>query len=212
MKQYWFVARRKEDGIIQFEAPMKVTQCKGKTLEGSRCQRKICLSYPYCWQHTKVYQRLTVKASAALASIGVSGQKGLYAHQPDNPKIPVFFKDEPIVKYQGERLHDDKLELRYQYPDAPHGVVMSPYAMELDDEWSIDAALLRGVAAYANSPVGTGKKSNARLEVDETGRYPTAWLVASRNIYHDQEILTQYGRDYFKLSCLNTQIVQRQRV
>ena len=206
-KRFWFVATRKDSGVVQFEAPMKRRRCRGDTATGHRCRRVCSLSYPFCWQHTKSRQHLAVRESKALQAAGVRGQKGLYAHQPG--KDPVFRRGESIVRYYGERMHDDDLALRYQYEGAPHGVVMSPYAMELDDEWSVDAALLRGVAAYANSPVGTGLRANARLEVDDMRWPPRALLVASRHIYHGQEILTQYGRHYFKYSALDTKVVAR---
>jgi len=206
--RYWFVATRKDTGKVQFKAPMRTKRCRGRASGGHRCRRKISLSYPYCWQHTKSEEHLEVKESKVLASIGIRGQKGLYAYAPGSTG-PVFRKGEGIVRYRGERINDRDLERRYQYKDSPHGAVMSPYAMELDRDWSIDAALLRGVAAYANSPRGTGVRPNAQLDVDETPRKPQAWLIATKNIYHGQEILTNYGREYFKLSALDTKVVQR---
>lgn len=209
---YWFVATRKDSGVVQFQAPMKRKRCMGYTSAGCRCRRRISLSYPFCWQHTKSHQKLAIQVSKALQLAGVKGQKGLYAHNPDIGDAPVFRRGQNIVRYHGEVMHDDDLEKRYQYEGSPHGVVMSPYAMELDDEWSVDAALLRGVAAYANSPVGTGLKPNARLEVDESKWPPTAWLVARKHIYHGDEILTSYGRNYFKYSALDTKLVKRECV
>lgn len=208
MKRYWFVATRKDNGEVQFEAPMKRRRCLGYTSDGQRCKRRICLSFPFCWQHTKSYSKLAVKTSKALKQAGIDGQMGLYAHCPGRKK-PVFRRGHNIVRYLGEVMHDSDLNKRYQYKGAPHGVVMSPYAMELDDEWSVDAALLRGVAAYANSPAGTGLKPNAQLEVDDLQWPPTAWLVAKKNIYHGDEILTDYGKHYFKYSALETKLVKR---
>lgn len=207
---YYFCAYQKDTGKLQFRRRMKRSRCRAKVKHG-RCSRKVSLTYPYCSQHTKQLLRLQVAPSVTLQSIGITGENGLFAYAPWKKKKPVFRKYQRIVRYEGELLDSHDLDRRYYYKrrDRKRSVT-APYAMELLDDLVLDAALKRGVAAYANDAHGTPYRANADLVVDEDVHPPQAWLVARENIYHGQEILTRYGKDYFREDALVT-TVERKR-
>lgn len=160
------------------------------------CSRKTS-AIPYCWQHMRTNLCLNIKES----NIPKSG-KGLFAYCPflRDKGVPVFKKYDMICDYIGEPISSEELEKRYRYSVGkkqydPTG----PYVLEdCETGWIYDGALLRGAGAIANDARGSGKRPNASLvssDIKKGDKFPG--LMATRNIYHDEEILVSYGREYW---------------
>jgi len=135
----------------------------------------------------------------------IEGEKGLFAFGKRD-KV-VFRKGENIIKYIGERISKKELEKRYDYGGYD---VTAPYTLNINGR-NVDASCKRGLGAMANATFGMDKRhQNARL--DENGH-----VVATKDIKDNQEILVDYGQDYWKgfmcdgKPCLNFKIVNRRR-
>lgn len=183
-----------------------------------RCQRKSCRDYRFCSQHLRTIKKLVIAPSRHLIKNGLQGL-GLYAvantrpYQTDeNGTIIrdneiIFRTNEVIDEYCGELLTQQELDDRYDEAGVDG---LGSYTLELgtrkSNSWKrrhprrfVDAQCAGTAAVYANDyrnlELSASSRSNARLEDDTTthGR-----LVASRNIHHGEEILVNYGKEYFR--------------
>jgi len=195
----WFIAKR-PDGKVQFKCKLKCQTCISRTKKGTKCKKKTCVGVPYCWIHARYNKHLAVRYSNL-----IEGEKGLFAFGKRD-KV-VFRKGENIIKYIGERISKKELEKRYDYGGYD---VTAPYTLNINGR-NVDASCKRGLGAMANATFGMDKRhQNARL--DENGH-----VVATKDIKDNQEILVDYGQDYWKgfmcdgKPCLNFKIVNRRR-
>ena len=169
-----------------FEANVQCMQCKGKSKNGNRCKRRVCIGTPFCWQHLASEKKLKIKES----NIPNAG-KGLFAWNPKNPNDVIFkraratrFQNTPgqkIIEYAGELIDEEELNERYSNQTAPYGI-------EINNDRYEDAALIRGIGAIANH----SRRNNARFDVSRN----RIILRATKNIKHNEEILVNYGRNY----------------
>lgn len=186
-------------GTVLSSCEMLCQQCIGRTKVGARCTRRTCIGLPYCWQHLRSTKKLRIGDSDVLRSLGVDG-KGLYAHDVTAGKEnrPIFKKGERIASFEpADRVKVDQLSRWYDYNDYS---VTAPYALQLDKRRDVnsDNACQRSVASLANAPVGTQprKTVNARISVTRTTP-KEGQLIATKRIYHAEEILTNYSRAYW---------------
>jgi len=104
-------------------------------------------------------------------------------------------KGDHLVDYVGECLNASELEQRY--PKENVGI----FALALSSSCFIDAALFRGVGAYANAS-RFDVKPNVRFVVNPRTR--SARLEVTRRIEAGGEIFVSYGSDYWKFAHLTT--------
>lgn len=172
-------------GGSEFSCKLQCQQCAATTKTGAKCKRSVCIGIPYCWTHARL---------AGLAVKNTEGRgKGLFAYGKDRKQREtgspaVFKKNDVIAEYAGELISREELARRYNNVTAPYTLASAQKGKY------IDAACKRGLGSLANDPRGTGLQANARLSVGRNGGN----LKATKNIYHGQEILTSYGRDYWR--------------
>lgn len=173
-----------------------------------QCTRHTCLSQPFCWQHLAIVCHLRIMKSKALASIGINAL-GLYAWDPKAEKgivlrkahgrraattIRTGLKESPFNRlYVGEKVTAAELTRRYEYHTAAgqHVDSTAPYGLKMSGHL-YDAACVRGALAYANDANGIARFRN-NCRISHSGN-----LVATRNVHHGEEILVNYGPQYWR--------------
>ncbi|HQU07947.1 MAG: hypothetical protein B7X04_00825 [Parcubacteria group bacterium 21-54-25] len=90
-----------------------------------------------------------------------------------------FKKGERIVEYTGKRLTNEQVKR----------VVENRYLLEINDRYTINGSSRENIARYANHAC----KPNAIAETVR-GR---AFLIAKKAIRPDEEIVWDYGKEYF---------------
>ncbi len=162
-------------------ADQTVRTCRrcGQQVHGRQCQRRTCVTLPKCWQHTAIHDGLRVKPS----HIQGAG-KGLFATRE-------FDRGEKITDYKGDRL--TRAQLEHRYP----GNQLAQYAVRRTNDLYIDARdTSAGVARYANH--APQARTNAKLaDTRPPGGPPGVAIRAKRHIRPNQEVLVNYGRDYW---------------
>ena len=186
-----FRVRRTGSKKVQFQCPIKCTQCRYRIKEGKetrRCKRRVCIGFSLCFQHLPKVKGISIKKSKALEKLGINA-KGLYAEKD-------FKKNEEIAPYNASKITIETASKRYDY--CKNGKLLNntiPYGMG-EGNIVYDAACKRIPASLANSPFKTGKHSNAQLVISEENNKP--YLMAKKNIKKGSEILTLYGPQYWK--------------
>lgn len=123
-----------------FEGDLETRRCTAHNKSGTQCRRQVTVGLPFCYQHRKSKQKLTVKQSG----IPEAG-KGLFVNSNlHGPNEIVFRKNDKICSYDGEVLTGTQISERY-------GNHTAPYALELPHDRVIDASLVRGLGSSANS-------------------------------------------------------------
>jgi hypothetical protein len=172
-----------EDKNTQFDAPLNSQQCIHIIPRtGQQCKRRVVIGSPCCFQHCDDKYNLQIKNST-IPNAGV----GIFAFNKNKQqqRKPVFKEDTMIVPYHGELINKRQLNQRYGNKTAPYAVQLSKYYE--------DGAIQRGIGSLANTKNKT--HNNAILTYRET-KPRTAQLKATKNIYHGQEILVDYGDEY----------------
>lgn len=175
-----FVFQRHERGEENprvFSCDLASVRCSAET-NGRRCNRKVIIGTPMCWQH----QRLRQKVKIADSEIENAG-KGLFAYQPPRARQRrngvVFRAGSHIVPYGGELISNDELQRRY-------GSFTGPYALRVNNRTIRDTACNRGIGSLANHT--NENDANAVLRPNS--------VVAVRPIRNGDEILVSYGDEY----------------
>lgn len=166
-------------------------RCEAHTKKGVRCQRRTCKYSTYCAQHAKKLFKLEVRKSSVAPGAGC----GLYVYQP-NASLrdrPVFKKNEIVSKAITSKatitLDDHNVSAYAIRLSKKHGIL---------DMRSTQSGLLR----YANScmPEQRGcPRYNARLSIGYPAGEPRVSLKAEKNLYHGDEILWAYGKQYWNM-------------
>ena len=171
--------------------------CGALTKRGTRCKKRACLDSRYCWVHLKSNDKVVIGKSRV-----PHGGLGLFCWTSQNigpierrdKNDPVFKKGDKITEYGGNVLSKRVLDEWYDYktPEGKTIETTAPYGLEVeaDGKQFYDAACMRKAGAYVNATKGTGKIRNAKLDKGA--------LYALRNIYKGDEILTSYGRHYWR--------------
>jgi hypothetical protein len=171
-----------------FEENLHCQPCQAITNHGQPCQRNTCIGIHWCYQHLASIKHLRIQPS----TIPNAG-KGLYAiHRDLSQNAIVFKKGDIIIDYDGEFVTHPNLNQRYLQENT------APYAITINHTWAEDAALSRGVGAFANQAL-RATQINAKFSAPRPGtnlpRRHTR-LVATKNIRNGQEIFIDYGNVY----------------
>jgi hypothetical protein len=105
-----------------------------------------------------------------------------------------IFKHQPITKYMGDILSKEELDAKYGADD----IYLAPYAFELNEEWYVDPIENRFVAGYINAGL-CPQHNNVMFEVVKhwNPRESQVWIMAKRDIQQGEELLIDYGLNYF---------------
>lgn len=111
--------------------------------------------------------------------------------------VKSFDKDELVVPYIGEYISDDELDRRYRGDNAP-------YAINVGGGQTLDSACTRGLGSYANDyrtdPKDHRKNKaaiNAELSDERSTEFGGVWVKAIKKIAPGQEVLVDYGKEYW---------------
>lgn len=170
-----------------FECSLKTEQCASRrTKSGERCRLRVTIGEPYCHHHLKKEKKLTIRDSRH--------GKGLFCWDPDE-EGSVFRRGDIIARISGEIIDMEEFEKRYNRDGMPE--ITAPYAVENDharEPHVIDGGCQRHFTQLANM-ADDGELNNAQFLRHPTNRNRIN-LVATRSIYHNQEILASYGNTY----------------
>lgn len=158
----------------------------------NKCRRKTNI-VPYCWQHAEMVLHVKIKECQWLPK----GNKGLFAIDRKRVDAPVFRKGQKILQYTGEFLTEDEMSERYDYYDEDGELVegRAEYALEYEDGKYVDAEIIKGYGAFINDPNGYTRHPE---NLDPNSKFGKGlWIVAIKDIYDGDEILIDYGDNYF---------------
>lgn len=158
------------------------------------CDSKCSLhDYRYCEEHLCQVESLKI-ANSKIHGLGLFAcdweelrRKGMHLTN----KV-VFSAGQRITKFHGEIL--SKKELAYRYPTSKMGCSVATYTYAVEDDFNIDQLFVRTASAYANDNLDI--KTLAMWDVNAEPRGIS--LIASRDIFHGEEITWHYGEDYWK--------------
>jgi hypothetical protein len=145
------------------------------------CRKHSRRYFPYCSRHGKIQFSLEVKRSSILGA-----KLGLFTRV----MVPL---GRNLVEYTGISIPTNI---------AKSDSYISDYCLEVNDEITIDAKHDHGnLGRFINDgSFGFGKGCNSEyvlvLEKDEL---PTVWIRATRIIKPGEEILCNYGSDYWSI-------------
>ena len=188
-----------------FASNLTCSQCSEQTrntvivhgqAQPKRCTRNTCIGTGVCFQHLRSMYHLRVGDSP------IAG-KGLFAVDPNNtPNEVVFEKDDPIIKYNGQRISKTVLDNRYTDDyTAPYGVLLRRLNENREHMYE-DGATKRGIGTLVNHavtyPQQGARRANAMFQQKQPNSITNNHiiLVAICDIHHNEEILVNYGRDY----------------
>ena len=165
-----------------FGCDLRCDQCWGISNSGQRCKRITCARLPTCFQHTRTMFGVDIRPSRH--------GMGMFA-------LKSFDKDELVAPYIGEKISDNELDKRY-------GDDVAPYAINIGGGQTLDAACTRGLGSYANDyrtdPKDHKKNKasmNAELSDETSTEFGGVWVKAIKKIAPGQEVLVDYGKEYW---------------
>jgi len=191
--------------VYEFQCTLQSRQCIALTSKGQQCRRKLSKGLPVCWFHLKQVFHIIIKPST-IAAAGT----GMFACDPEGRRHQVVFrKGDVICPYVGTVLTKTALNRRYGRPAD----ITAPYSTGGLRNTVIDAACVRGAAAYAND--ARNERNNAILATMQLNRaqqrelnegiapghhFPAkiVALVADKDIQQDEEIFATYGPEYWE--------------
>ena len=155
-----------------------VVRCNGHTKTGARCKRRTAKT-KFCFTHLKSELHLQVKKS----NIPAAGL-GLFTTVPRHYDRKRH-RGEVIAPYDGEIVESH---------NPNYG---NDYALQIKRHppTFIDARKTTNTGRWANNAHGGGQ-NNSNLKPDN--RHQSAQIRAARNIPAGGEVLTAYGRDYWR--------------
>lgn len=201
------------------EAPRcsKCGQCTAPTSRGNRCKNRTCRDTKYCWLHLRTLHKIVIKPSYIKgAGLGLFAMKRLKkrprmakGRRGKKNEEPVFKRGTRIIKYEGKHMTLDEVNALYDYEadvgpgargDQKHRMIgpTAPYTTctTIDGkEVCIDAACVRGAAAYANSIANVKSSHPARRRLNV--KIKEGYMVATKNIYAGDELLLDYKNVYW---------------
>lgn len=154
--------------------------CSATTKSGIRCKRRTCITWPYCWQHTKSHYKLRIKKSGIPAA-GL----GLFTLQN-------IRRNTKIADYTG-----------VQKSLQEYAINNSGYGVQVNNNTIIDAERTQSaVGRYANRCKAENRNNghcngnNAKITIDRRYQPARIALKSTRNIAAGSEIFTAYGNSY----------------
>ena len=152
---------------------MPTQRCTATTKRGTHCS-SVTAKGQFCWNHLRSEASLRIRRS----NIRGAGL-GLFTTR-------AFARGDRLAAYTGDLLT----------PADGARFEGGPYVLQLTRNQAIDAARTNvGPGRWANDPRRSGAGTNARFSHNRSSG--NVWLVATRNIAAQQEVLVPYGRQYW---------------
>lgn len=200
VKVYSKIRGGKKKGLIKFSCCVNTQgkptscqncfQCKGKTIKGKNCRQHACKDSDFCHIHLKKNFFVVIGISR-IPNAGL----GLFCWTSKpivENTFPIFKKGDYIVDYGGHNISREHLNKLYDYRDE-HGKKIeptAPYSVDIGHGRVLDAICKRKAGSYVNDPRDQ-QKVNSELRND--GK-----LYATADIFKGDEILVDYGDNYWK--------------
>jgi len=165
------------------------------TRKKTRCNKSACKDSEFCEVHLLKNDSVVIgKSRIPQGGLGLFAwtARDVGSQQRKDKKPPLFTKNKYITAYGGRRTTPEKLSKWYDYKNDNGEKIetTAPYALTMNDGTIRDAACKRRAGAYVNDYRGSGKRPNAELKDDG--------VYALKNIYKGDEILVDYGSEYWK--------------
>jgi hypothetical protein len=173
----------RDDGSTYWESFLYKAKCIGKLDDGRPCEKYTTRVHPYCYQCMIRTLHVSIRESLQGPGSGL----GLFAYDPLKGENDIIFKkDDFIAPYCGEEVSEDDLVERYTGISEDEENICCAYAIGTSDDQTVDAALIRGPAAFCND--SKVAEYNAVL-----AEIPHLGLLAIKDIRNNEEILASYG-------------------
>lgn len=154
------------------------------------CKRRVGFAWGLCDLHLQSDYHLVIRKSDHLAKLGVDGY-GVFAQGSGT----VFKSGYPFPFLYGPKVHDTYLSNMCTIDAEHERQTTHPYALTVVDTL-FDATAMRTPVAWINDarPIGVANVAlvHAFRRLDEL-----PFIVAIRDIQHGEELLTDYGNEYF---------------
>lgn len=184
----------------EFRCYLESKQCEAQSYKTQQdCRNTVIMGLPYCHAHAKIIYEVVIKDSQYHGR----DKKGLFAHNPKADRGIVFRRGDVLFKFEGQMR--TRVQMRRRYGDMNQ--VVPPYGIQLSPDRYIDAACKRSVASMMNhAPLRDAnvvlRRSRSTFYNRRTGipafraRFTHVDVIATKTIYHGDEILTNYGPGY----------------
>lgn len=193
----WLFQVYRPNGKVYWKRKLASKQCGSRLPNGKRCKKWTTRIHPFCYSCTVRIYSVAIGESTQGPGSGL----GLFAYDPKKDENAIIFKsDQWIAPYGGEVITDKECEKRYTGCLQGDITVCCPYAIGTDKNETVDAALVRGPAAYCND--SKDKDYNAYLCGNPLG------IRALRKIRQHEEILVDYGTAYWKSKHLRFETIR----
>ena len=178
----------------RFRCRMETRQCAYKFSQNRRCHNETVIGLQYCWQHLETQLHLKIIRENRIPQGVVAWSR---QHERQHAGLPVFLEGEQICQYKGERISEKTKRKRY-------GDFNGPYMQKLEalpghrrrKKPYIDAAKQGYVASFIED--NGQQEPNARFEFIGNRRHPRIAVVALKDIDNGEEILIDYGINYYQ--------------
>lgn len=166
---------------------MVCPECKAITDAGTRCKRRTCVRYPYCWQHLRLREGLELKDSE-IPNAGT----GVFAVK-DFPLTKKNIKTKPPIAYYSAKT--------ITHEPNPK----SAYVLQVNDRNYLDSKSPsnftgRYINSFKNHPDRAKRKANVRFAANQRiYRKDDRFVVPirqSKPIKKGEELLLNYGTLY----------------
>ena len=178
----------------RFRCRMETRRCAYMFPNNEQCKNETVIGLQYCWQHleTQLHLRIIRENRIPKGVIAFSRQ-----HERLHEGLPVFLEGDLICQYKGERISEKTKRKRY-------GNFSGPYMQKLQalpghrrrTKPYIDAAKKGYVASFIED--NGLQQPNARFEFIGNNRHPRIAVVALKDIDSREEILIDYGQNYYQ--------------
>lgn len=171
----------------KFQCVLQEAKC---TFNDPPCDRRVVISHGYCTEHLRARNLEIKKSTIEHAGLGLFACKV----KKTDPEI-IFAEGENFAYYIGEVTTKEEMDRKYGRSTAPYS--MGTDVKGQSGEIIIDAACKRGYAAYINH--ADDEKANSQFIThvyDDEGKDPLVYVQAQRDIYHEDEIVASYGKEY----------------
>jgi len=175
-----------KDNVPQktFKCALKEARCT--FFDESPCDRRVVFTHPYCTDHLRDKFQIEIKKST-IKGAGL----GLFVCENES-----FENDQVVAYYIGDMTSKDELDQKYGEFTAPYAFSLGLIGAE-GEEMVIDAACVRGPAAYINhAEAGQANSAFFIQPHDKRTNGPVLYVKALRSIRAEEEIFASYGQDY----------------
>jgi hypothetical protein len=166
------------------------------------CNRRVGLVWGLCRFHLRKLFHMDVRKSVHLSSLGLQGM-GLYAYCPSAAGA-VFKEGYPLPFHYGPMITDSYIDNLCLTEHSAARFSTFPYVFDVGS--GLDATAIRTPIAWMND-ARPSAIPNVEMFAVKGSRVQS---IVTRNIYHGNEMLTDYGNSYFSFPSASSRLVRVQ--